>query len=212
MAPTWDLRRRLAGALVALEPLAPHHRERLFIASRPMEIWQWWPIAPGTDAATFDAWFTEALHAPDTGEGVHFATVDLASGDLIGSTSFCTLRPEHRGIEIGWTWLTPSAWNTGANAEAKLLQLGFAFEVLECVRVEFETDECNERSRRALAALPAQFEGVLRDWRILADGSRRSSAYYSVLEREWPEVRERLRARVAAAHRRRHPPDTGTAT
>ncbi len=133
------------------------------------------------------------------GGSFHFATCDADTGRPLGSTSFCTPRPEQRAVEIGWTWLTPSAWGSGANAEAKLLQLRYAFEALGCIRVEFETDECNGRSRKALEAIPAQFEGVLRDWRVLADGSRRSSAYYSILDSEWPLAKARLGDRVKTA-------------
>lgn len=194
----YELGRRLIGEIVVLEPLAPAHRDELFAAARPTEIWRWWPINPGRDRSSFDAWFDAALQGTDG----HFATLDSASGRPIGSTSFCTPRPEHRGIEIGWTWLTPSAWRTGANAEAKLLQLRHAFDELDCIRVEFETDELNDRSRRALEALPARFEGVLRDSKLLSDGRRRSCAYYSILDHEWPSVREALSERVAAARAR----------
>ena len=158
----------------------------------------WWPLNPGADARAFRDWFDGALAAADDGGEAHFATLDARTGRPIGSTSFCTARPESRGIEIGWTWLTPSAWKTGANVQVKLLQLRHAFEELGCIRVEFETDELNERSRRALLALPAQFEGIHRDARILPDGRRSSLAYYSILESEWPEVRERLTERLAA--------------
>lgn len=195
----WDLAVRLVGELVILEPLAREHADDLYAAARPAEIWTWWPVNPGADDASFHDWFDGALAAPRAGTGAHFATVDAATGRAIGSTSFCTPRPQHRGVEIGWTWLAPSRWRTGANAEAKALQLRYAFEELDCVRVEFETDEHNERSRRALEALPARFEGVLRDWTILPDGRRRSSAFYSVLEREWPDVSSRLATRVRAA-------------
>jgi len=120
-------------------------------------------------------WLTEALTAAETGTALHFVTLDATTGRAIGSTSYCTPRPDHGGLEIGWTWLTPSAWRTGANAEAKLLQLTHAFERLGCHRVEFHTDERNERSRRALMALPAHFEGVLRDWKVLPTGRWRRS-------------------------------------
>jgi RimJ/RimL family protein N-acetyltransferase len=181
-----------------LEPLAERHRAALLAASRPAEIWTWWLINPGRDEAAFHEWFDGALRDAVDGSAFHFATLDGRSGEPVGSTSFCTPRPEHLGVEIGWTWLTPAAWGTGINTEAKLMQLGHAFEGLGCVRVEFETDARNVRSRAALAALPAQFEGVLRDWRVLPGDDRRSSAYYSILDGEWPAVRANLSARVAA--------------
>jgi len=102
-------------------------------------------------------------------------------------------------LEIGWTRLGPSAWGRGLNAEAKLLQLRGAFEELDVQRIEFETDEQNHRSRRALEALPARFEGIMRDWKLLADGRRRSSAVYSILDHEWPAVEDNLLRRIQVA-------------
>ena len=194
----WNLAPRLVGEIALLEPLTEEHFSPLLAASRFAEIWTWWPLNPGADDRAFRDWFDGALAAAADGAEAHFATLDARTGRPIGSTSFCTARPENRGIEIGWTWLTPSAWRTGANVQVKLLQLRYAFEELGCIRVEFETDELNERSRRALLALPARFEGVWRDARILPDGRRSSLAYYSILEGEWPEVRERLTQRLAA--------------
>ena len=104
-------------------------------------------------------------------------------------------------LEIGWTWLAPAYWQTGANVEAKLLMLEHAFEDLGCLRVEFKTDASNERSRAALAALPAQFEGVFRKHMLVRGGERRDSAYYSIIDDEWPEVRENLERRLDATRR-----------
>jgi RimJ/RimL family protein N-acetyltransferase len=189
----WDLQPRLCGELVTLEPLTAAHADALFSVARHEEIWAWWPFNPALDQETFTTWVKNAIEAT---RSFHFATFDSRTGAPLGSTSFCTPRPDDRGIEIGWTWLTPSAWGSGANTEAKLLGLRHAFEVLDCIRVEFETDEQNVRSRRALEALPAQFEGVWRDWRIVDGGQRRSSAYYSILDSEWPHARARLSERV----------------
>jgi RimJ/RimL family protein N-acetyltransferase len=116
---------------------------------------------------------------------------------VTGSTRFMVLRPEHRGLEIGWTWLTPSAWRTGANAEAKLLMMEHAFERLGCARVELKTDARNARSRGAMSALPAQFEGIFRKHRLLSNGSYRDSAWFSVIDDEWPAVRANLKRRLA---------------
>ena len=110
------------------------------------------------------------------------------SGRAVGSTRFLALRPEHRSLEIGWTWLAPSAWGTGANTEAKLLQLEHAFEALGCRRVEFKTDALNERARAALAGLPARFEGIHRKHMLVRDGESRDSAWYSIVDDEWPSV------------------------
>ena len=193
----WDLTPTLIGDRVRLEPLAHEHHDGLRRVSPPPEIWAYWPVNPGAGEDSFDRWFEGCLQAREHGESSHFATVLTGSGQLVGSTSFCTIRPQARAIEIGWTWLTPDAWGTATNTEAKLLQLVHAFDVLGCVRVDFDTDAENARSRAALAALPAQFEGVLRNFSIReTDGSVRSSAIYSVTDVEWPSVRANLTSRV----------------
>jgi RimJ/RimL family protein N-acetyltransferase len=194
----WEhLTRRLEGELVALEPLAPTHEAALAEAAQDPEIWRWVTGAAPT-REEFAAWFARALQEAAAGREGPFATIDRASGRPIGSTRYMALRPEHRGLEIGWTWLARSAWQTGANIEAKLLMLEHAFERLDCLRVEFKTDARNERSRAALAALPAQFEGIFRRHMIQPYGLR-DSAYYSVVDDEWPAVRENLRRRLAQA-------------
>lgn len=200
----WEgLLARLEGELIVLEPLEPRHAEGLRAASEHPEIWTWTtPVGESTEF--FESWFAESLAENAAGaEGV-FATIDRSSGEILGSTRYLNLRPEHRGLEIGATWLRPQDWGGGANIEAKLLMLEHAFGTLGCMRVEFKTDSRNERSRSALAALPAQFEGVLREHMIVRGVGVRDSAYYSVIDREWPEVRENLRRRLRAArsHRR----------
>ena len=196
----WDLQPTLIGEIVRLEPLGRQHRDSLLAASRPPEIWEYWPMNPGAGDAPFDAWLERCLRETVDGGDAHFATVMQETGQAVGSTSFCTARPDARGIEIGWTWLTPTAWGTGANTEAKFLQLRYAFETLGCIRVDFDTDVENARSRAALSALPAKFEGVWRNFSIRkTDGSKRSSAFYSVIDDEWPTVRENLIARIADA-------------
>jgi RimJ/RimL family protein N-acetyltransferase len=122
---------------------------------------------------------------------------------VIGGTGYHALREAHRGLEIGGTWLEPSAWGTGANVEAKLLMLEHAFERLGCMRVEFKTDARNERSRAALEALPAQFEGIFRKHMIIEDIGVRDSAFYSVTDLEWPDVRSNLRQRLGATRARK---------
>jgi RimJ/RimL family protein N-acetyltransferase len=146
----------------------------------------------------FGRWFEAALATAESGLEVPFATLDARTGEPIGSTRFLALRPEHHGLEIGWTWIRSSRWDSGANVEAKLLQLGHAFERHGCMRVEFKTDARNERSRRALAALPAQFEGIFRKHMLVGDDRDRlrDSAYYSITDHEWPEVKANLLRRL----------------
>jgi RimJ/RimL family protein N-acetyltransferase len=198
----WDeLTTRLEGEIVVLEPLEARHEDGLFAVAQHAEIWRW--LAPvGESREYFSAWFAASLSESEAGREGVFATIDRASGQPIGSTRYLNLREEHRGLEIGWTWLTPSMWRTGANVEAKLLMLGHAFERLGCMRVELKTDARNERSRAAMAALPAQFEGIFRKHMLVPGVGVRDSAYYSVIDDDWPEVRANLERRLAAARAR----------
>ena len=188
----------LEGEIVRLEPLARRHEKGLFEAAQDRRIWRWMPCDASESGERFHAWLEEALAASSAGTEAAFATVDAGTGEPVGSTRYLALRPEHRGLEIGWTWLAPAHWRTGANVEAKLLMLEHAFERLGCVRVEFKTDSRNEISRAALAALPAQFEGIFRKHMLVRGGERRDSAYYSIIDDEWPEVRENLGRRIDA--------------
>ena len=182
----------LEGELVRLEPLSRAHEDGLWEASRDERTWRWLSIVQPSTRGELRAWLDAALESDD----LPFATVLRATGRVVGSTRFLTLRPEHRSLEIGWTWLEPEAWGTGANVEAKLLLLEDAFERLGCRRVELKTDALNERSRGALEALPARFEGVHRKHMLVRDGENRDSAWYSVVDDEWPEVRENLLRRL----------------
>jgi RimJ/RimL family protein N-acetyltransferase len=119
-------------------------------------------------------------------------------GELVGHTSYLNVRPADHVVEIGNTWLNPRAWGTGANTEAKYLLLRHAFEDEGYLRVEFKTDARNERARAALAALPAQFEGVFRKHMLVRGGERRDSAWYAVIDDDWPEVEASLRRRLAS--------------
>jgi N-acetyltransferase len=186
----------LAGRIVRLEPLAASHVDDLWQASRDPLAWRWLSIPMPRDRVEWDAWMGDALARAEAGLELPFATVLAATGRAVGSTRYLALRPEHRSVEIGWTWLAPSVWGTGANTEAKLLQLTHAFEALGCRRVEFKTDALNERSRAALAALPARFEGIHRKHMLVRDGESRDSAWYAVLDDEWPSVKAALTARV----------------
>lgn len=190
--------RPLEGKLVRLEPLVEEHREPLYSIAGYPEIWQWMDRRVTENEDGFDQWFDDRLLARKMGEEHTYATLS-AGGDPLGSSSYLAPRPIHDGVEIGWTWLTPSTWRTGANVEAKLLMLGFAFEELGCMRVELKTDARNERSRGAMEALPAKFEGIFRKHMLMPVTGVRDSAYFSVIDDEWPTVRQNLEARLAGA-------------
>ena len=202
MSPVWEgLSTRLPGRVVVLEPLAPAHEAGLLDAARRSD-WGRMPENPTGDPEAFAAWLERALAAAAAGVEVPFTTVSAETGLPLGSTRYLNLRPEHRVLEIGWTWLASDAWNSGANVEAKLLMLEHAFERHGCLRVEFKTDALNERSRRALAALPAEFEGVFRKHMLVRDGERRDSAWYAIVDDDWPAVRANLERRLGPASRR----------
>jgi RimJ/RimL family protein N-acetyltransferase len=192
-----NLPARLEGRVVVLEPLRPDHGPGLFEAMQDPAIWDWLPIAQPTTEEAFDAWLDAALANAAAGLEVPFAQLRASDGAPVGGTRFLAIRPEHDGVEIGWTWLSPTMWETGANIEAKLLLLRHAFETVGCMRVEFKTDARNERSRAALAALPAQFEGIFRKHMLVRDGQLRDSAWYAVTDDDWPEVEAALEERLA---------------
>ena len=187
----------LSGRAVRLEPLAERHLADLAVAGGDREPWTWL-FDDHSTPASLERWLADALRKAAAGAELPFATIDIASGRAIGSTRFMALAPEHRRLEIGWTWLGPS-WRGGAhNSEAKLLMLEHAFERLGCGRVELKTDALNARSRGGLEAIGARSEGVFRHHMIMTNGRVRDSAWYAIVAEEWPGVRERLRARVDA--------------
>jgi RimJ/RimL family protein N-acetyltransferase len=185
----------LVGRSVRLEPLTPAHGDGLWLASRDPRTWRWLSIVQPQTRETWDTFVQQALDAAAAGTEIPLVTI--RRDEIVGSTRFLALRPEHRSVEIGWTWLHPSAWGTGANVEAKLLQLRQAFEVWGCRRVELKTDARNERSRGALETLGATFEGIHRKHMLVRGDENRDSAWYSVVDDDWPSVRARLEARLA---------------
>jgi N-acetyltransferase len=186
----------LPGRLVTLEPLAEEHRDGLWEAAQPDEIWTWLAHL-NKSREYFDGWFDASLASTAAEEEGVFAVRRASDGVLVGSSRYLYPRSYNRVVEIGWTWFNPSVWKTGVNVETKLLMLTRAFETLGCVRVELKTDARNERSRGAMARLPAQFEGIMRKHQITPDVGQRDSAYFSIIDEEWPTVRAALEARLA---------------
>jgi N-acetyltransferase len=170
---------------VRLQPLEPHHRDELDAISDDPRIWELQRVWGNEQ---FDEWYDSV----DMGFAHYF------DAELVGHTSFLRYEPAHRTVEIGNTWLVPAAWGTGANVEAKLLLLQHAFESEGLLRVEFKTDARNERSRAALAALPAEFEGVFRKHMLVRGGERRDSAWYAVIDDDWPQVKANLLRRLGS--------------
>jgi N-acetyltransferase len=183
----------LEGRYVCLQPLSLKHLDDLCRAGLDASLWHWTPAPVRTDVEMYD-YIVDALQDQTRGLALPWATVELASGRAVGSTRFGNIDRTHRRLEIGWTWLGRAWHRTPLNTEAKYLQLRHAFDVLQCVRVEFKTDALNTASRAALRRLGAREEGTLRRHMITADGRSRDTVYYSVLDEEWPDVRGRLRA------------------
>jgi len=181
----------LEGERVRLEPLARSHVDDLLLVAFDPTLWRW-TLARPTDRAGLEAWVEAALENRAAGTEMPFVTVDRASGRAVGSTRFMSIVPEHRRLEIGWTWLGGAYHRTGANREAKYLQLRHAFETLGANRVEFKTDALNERANPALLGIGATFEGAFRDHMVMPEGRLRTSNYYSVIAPEWPAVKARL--------------------
>ena len=179
----------LTGDNVRLEPLCQEHAQGLYNRGRSQTDWAYMPRACFIDQADVRQWIDEALETP--GQQA-FAIIETAKNKVVGSTRYLNIRPEHRSLEIGWTWLGQEWQRTGVNTEVKLLLLTHAFERLGCVRVEFKTDGRNKRSQQALERIGATREGVLRKHMIVQGDYRRDSVYFSVIDDEWPQVKERL--------------------
>ena len=191
MGNAWVVPVVLEGRIVRLEPLALGHLDDLARVAFEGDLWRW-TVAQPTDAGALREWLVAALAQAKAGSELPFATIDQASGRAIGSTRFMSIVPEHRRLEIGWTWVGRDWQRSGANREAKLLQLTHAFEALGANRVEFKTDSLNEKANPALLGIGATFEGTFRNHMVMPGGRLRHSNYYSVTSDEWPDVKARL--------------------
>jgi len=203
----------LVGTHVRLEPLTTAHVPGLVVAANQDRTSYAFTHVPGTVEAA-ERYVASALDEQRAGSTLAFATIDAASGAVVGSTRFLELdywqrdsgwrsAPGYPGEhavpavgEIGGTWLAASAQRTSINTEAKLLMLTAAFETWEVHRITFKSDARNGRSRRAIERLGAHFEGIRRAHLPATDGTIRDSSYYSIVAGEWPEIRARLRERL----------------
>ncbi len=172
----------------------------LVAAAADGELWNLtFTVVPS--AATVAAYIDTALRGRDEGSVIPFVTTAAASGKVIGSTRYWKIDRQNRSLEIGHTWLSKSWQRSAANTEAKYLMLRHAFEVLQCVRVQFTTDILNDASRKAILRLGAVEEGIIRNERIMPDGRKRTSLRFSIIEDEWPTVKARLEARLGMSMR-----------
>jgi RimJ/RimL family protein N-acetyltransferase len=185
----------LDGAVVRLEPLALAHLHGLITVGLDPELWRFTTSRVRSPRDMRD-YVEQALAEQRVGASMPFATIDRASGRVIGSTRFGNITPDHRRVEIGWTWVARDLQRTVVNTEAKYLMLRHAFEVWGCIRVELKTSALNARSRRAILRIGATEEGILRQHMINADATLRDTVYFSILDREWPAVQEHLETRL----------------
>jgi len=188
----------LEGRIVRLEPLRSEHVADLLTAASDPDLWRWFP-ADLRGAGEMQKWVDSALDAERTGSEYAFRVILRESGQVVGSTRFLDIDRVNRSAEIGWTWYARSVWGSAVNPASKLLLLDHAFESWGAHRVYLKTDSLNERSRAAIEGIGGRFEGILRKHRVRRDGTFRHSAYYSILDDEWPDVRVLLEKRLDAA-------------
>jgi RimJ/RimL family protein N-acetyltransferase len=186
---------RLTGDLVTLEPLNPDHHDELVTAASDGRLWElWYTSVPSP--ATMRADIAAKLAEQAEGTRLPFTVRRNDTGVAVGMTTYLNVEADVPRLEIGSTWTAVSAQRTGVNAESKLLLLAHAFEVLGCLAVEFRTHWHNRQSRAAIERLGAKQDGILRQHRRMADGSLRDTVVFSIIDSEWPAVRNGLRARL----------------
>jgi RimJ/RimL family protein N-acetyltransferase len=186
----------LTGSHVRLRLMREDDAAALVRAASDGELWNLVVTVVPSDT-TVAAYMKPALDGFRAGTVIPYVIENIATGEPIGSTRFWKLDRANRTVEIGHTWIATSYQRTVVNTEMKLLMLTYAFETLNCVRVQFQTDELNAKSRAAIARLGAKEEGILRNERIMPDGRIRNTVMFSILDSEWPDVKSRLVARLA---------------
>lgn len=182
----------LEGQHVRLVPPDLKYVDDLVEAAKPNEIWEFIATAPGQSREEMQAWMHEAIRETQNGTRIWFIIIRTSDERAIGATSFMDIHPKDRGMEIGGTWITTSAWRTPINTECKYLLLKHAFETLGCLRVQLKTDSRNVRSQRAIERLGAVKEGILRKHMITRTGYVRDTVMYSIIDTEWQDVKKRL--------------------
>lgn len=177
---------------ITLRPLHIDHLNDFYLAGAFPELWRWSLPNQCSSKEKASAWLTYSQEMVKQGQHVTFAIFDNKSDELIGCTRYCEINRDDRNLEIGFTFITPKYQRTYVNTHAKYCLLAHAFDQLNAIRVQFKTHEKNEVSRNAIRRLGASFEGILRHQRILSDGSFRNTAIFSILNTEWPSVKQQL--------------------
>ncbi|MBV4474163.1 MULTISPECIES: GNAT family N-acetyltransferase [Pseudomonas] len=191
----------LEGQGILLRPLQYADASALLDAASDGELWKL-TVTVVPSATTLDSYLKKALDGREAGTVMPFVIVLKDTGEVIGSTRFWKIDPLNRKLEIGSSWISARWQKTFVNTEAKYLMLRHAFDVLDCVRVQFTTDENNQKSRNAILRLGAQQEGIVRHERIMPDGRKRNSVRFSIIDDEWPQVRLELERKLAGYPRR----------
>lgn len=189
-------RTSLSGKLISLEPLAECHLAGLAQAISDGRLWQL-PVTFVPPPEELPQFLSKADEAFEAGRELAFATIDIASGAVVGSTRFRAIDVAHRRAEIGFTFIAQSWQRSHVNTEAKYLMLRHAFEVWGCNRVELLTDFLNTTSRNAIVRLGAREEGVVRSHMVMRDGRVRDSVLFSIVATEWPDVKRSLELKSA---------------
>jgi RimJ/RimL family protein N-acetyltransferase len=187
----------LEGLHIRLDPLTPEHLGALRAAAEHDEISTYLPLNLREPGA-LERRIEDFLARQRDGVEFPFVVVERSTGRAIGSTSYLDVSEANKSVEIGWTWYVPEVWGTAVNPEAKYLLMQHAFEEWSAIRVFFKTDSRNLRSQAAIKKLGAQYEGTLRSQRLLPDGYRRDTMYFSILDYEWPATKLRLEERLRA--------------
>jgi RimJ/RimL family protein N-acetyltransferase len=182
---------RFENEHVLLRRVLPEDRDQLREIALDPEIWKYFVFRVGTEAE-FAQFMKEALEDTDSGKRIVFCVVDKRDGRIAGSMSYGNLAEKEKRLEIGWSWLGQKYRGTGLNRWAKYLLLQYAFEKLQCERVEFKTDVLNLQARKGLRNIGASEEGVLRSYNYMPDNRRRDAIYYSILKSEWNDVKNML--------------------
>lgn len=191
----------LRGQRILLRPLQYSDAAALLDAAADGELWNL-TVTVVPSASTIDSYLKKALDGREAGTVMPFVIVLKDTGEVIGSTRFWKIDRLNRKLEIGSSWISARFQKTFVNTEAKYLMLRHAFEVLDCVRVQFTTDENNQKSRNAILRLGAQQEGIVRHERIMPDGRKRNSVRFSIIDDEWPQVRLNLERKLAGYEQR----------
>ena len=185
----------LSSDTVKLVPLEKTHKAQLLKAASDGSLWElWYTSVP--DEKTIDAYIDNALSQKEKGLEFPFTVIDATTNSVIGSTRFYTMQPEHRRLEIGYTWYAKSHQRTGVNTHCKLLLLEYAFEELNCIAVQLVTNWFNQNSRAAIARLGAKQDGILRHHKLNPDGSYRDTVVFSITDTEWSGVKKNLQLKL----------------